>query len=107
MAYSPNSDRILTTCRDKIARLWTGEGELIMELRGHQDLIWRGNWSPDGTRVITASFDKTAQVWITDPKDLVRRSRSRLKECRFKSSQFKPYEALIGKPRIKEIIDGK
>ena len=43
--------------------MWDLNGNLITELKGHQDVVTSANFSPDGQRIVTASQDGTAKVW--------------------------------------------
>ena len=38
-------------------------GQLLHELRGHQDTVGEASFSNDGDRIVTASSDNTARVW--------------------------------------------
>nr|MBX2865687.1 hypothetical protein [Leptolyngbyaceae cyanobacterium MAG.088] len=44
----------------------TESGQLVQELKGHQNLVLNASFSPDGSRIVTASSDNTARVWNTD-----------------------------------------
>jgi WD40 repeat protein len=55
--------QLLTTSKDGTAKLWDFKGNLLAELRGHQDLIYQANFSPDGRTIATASRDGTAKLW--------------------------------------------
>ncbi|HEY9605503.1 MAG TPA: CHAT domain-containing protein, partial [Allocoleopsis sp.] len=46
-------------------------GNLLVELRGHQDGVNSASFSSDGKLIVTASSDKTARVWDTSGKLLV------------------------------------
>ncbi len=66
-SYSPDGTRILTTGRDRTARLWDQSGTQLAVLRtaaAHVDAVF----SPDGTRVATtpASYQGgTVQIWTS------------------------------------------
>ncbi|WP_438026673.1 nSTAND1 domain-containing NTPase [Sorangium sp. So ce233] len=62
--YSPDGERIVTSCADGNAWVWNAEGtgEPVV-LRGHQDWVSSAAFSRDGKRIVTASYDKTARVW--------------------------------------------
>ena len=76
VSFSPDGMRIVTTGCDELgsavpscvagddaARVWSLDGNLLAELRGHTEVIYSVSFSPDGTRITTASFDGTARVW--------------------------------------------
>ncbi len=39
-------------------------------LRGHNDAVWRVNFSPDGQMLVSASRDNTVRIWNLDGKEL-------------------------------------
>ena len=61
--FSPNGQLILTASRDKTAKLWDLQGNLVTTLSGHTNLVWNANFSPDGQSIITYSRDQTAKLW--------------------------------------------
>ncbi|XXT55109.1 protein kinase [Sorangium sp. So ce542] len=66
-AFSPDGNRIVSACFDKMARVWNADGRGgILVLRGHEDRLYAAAFSPDGKRIATASWDKTARVWSAD-----------------------------------------
>ncbi|MCL4880380.1 MAG: hypothetical protein KJ064_27250 [Anaerolineae bacterium] len=53
--YAPDSDMI---------RIWNiATEQVILEYRGHSDLINHVTWSPDGTKIASASSDTTIHIW--------------------------------------------
>ncbi len=63
-AFGPDSQRIVTVCLEKLARIWdAASGQQIALLEGHTDNVRSASFSPDGNRIVTASGDKTARVW--------------------------------------------
>jgi WD40 repeat protein len=62
-SFSPDGPRVITTSRDRTARLWdaTTGGE-IMVLRGHDGRVSSASFSPDGVQIVTASPDGTARL---------------------------------------------
>jgi len=62
--FSPNGLHIVTSCKDKIARVWnTRSHELELQLVGHKGPIMWSAFSPDGLLIVTASKDGTALRW--------------------------------------------
>ncbi|KAI0076774.1 WD40 repeat-like protein [Panus rudis PR-1116 ss-1] len=41
----------------------TRTGELLTSLKGHENLIWKAEFSHDGSRVVTGSDDNSTRVW--------------------------------------------
>ena len=65
--FSPNGDRLLTTSRDRTARIWdTATGKPLSPPLPHDQVVCRGEFSPDGRRVATVSDDDLARVWDAD-----------------------------------------
>src|SRR5215211_2745704 len=54
---------LVTAHQDGVARLWTRDGELENELKGHSEKLNAAAFSPDGDAVVTASDDGTARIW--------------------------------------------
>ncbi|MDZ8071046.1 MAG: WD40 repeat domain-containing protein, partial [Nostoc sp. DedQUE08] len=44
-------------------RLWTLNGQLLQEFKGHQGPVSSVSFSPDGKTIATASQDGTARLW--------------------------------------------
>jgi WD40 repeat protein/tetratricopeptide (TPR) repeat protein len=63
VAFSLDGKQILTGSRDKTARLWDNQGNLIQELTGHQGSVYAVAFSPDGKQILTGSRDNTARLW--------------------------------------------
>jgi dipeptidyl aminopeptidase/acylaminoacyl peptidase len=62
--FSPDGQRVVTTCEDGMARLWDAKtGKPLGEPMKHLDRVVSAQFSPDGQRVLTASWDKTARLW--------------------------------------------
>lgn len=64
VAFSPDSQRIITASLDKTAHVWdAATGEELAVLKGHEDQLDSAMFSPDGLRVLTTSPDKTVRLW--------------------------------------------
>jgi len=63
VSFSPDGNAIVTSSGDNTARLWTSDGQLVKELRGHTRPLALALFSPDGKFVVTASADNTVRVW--------------------------------------------
>jgi len=64
LAFSPDGRFLLTSSKDKTARVWDiAEGKPVAELRGHTGFLTSALFSSDGELVVTASQDGTARVW--------------------------------------------
>ena len=62
-SISPDGLRIVTTSRDKTARLWdAGTGHPIGKPIRHDEAVASASYSPDGRLVVTAS-GSVARVW--------------------------------------------
>ncbi|MFN7927749.1 MAG: hypothetical protein U0Y68_07355 [Blastocatellia bacterium] len=63
-AYSPDGKFIVTTSRDKTARIWdVATGKELRVLQGHTAEVMGVAYSPDGKFIVTASRDKTARIY--------------------------------------------
>ena len=53
---------------DGIATIYDAEtGVEVMQLSGHEDILWRAHFSPDGTKLATSSADSTVRIWDLGP----------------------------------------
>jgi WD40 repeat protein/DNA-binding SARP family transcriptional activator len=72
VAFSPDGQRLLTGCRDSIARVWDiATGEVIGMLKGHHEHIWSASWSPNGRLIATGSHDTTIRLWDAGSGELL------------------------------------
>ncbi|KAG2356677.1 quinon protein alcohol dehydrogenase-like superfamily, partial [Suillus spraguei] len=62
--YSPQGDKFASGCEDKI-RVWSKNGELLMEIKGHADEDWVISlcWSKDGAHIFASLTDHTIRKW--------------------------------------------
>jgi WD40 repeat protein len=64
VAFSPDSQRIVTGSEDDTARVWdAANGTNLLILKGHFGWVMSAAFSPDGQRLVTGSYDRTAKVW--------------------------------------------
>jgi WD40 repeat protein len=63
VALSPDGTRIAVAGADGIGRVWTVDGKLLHELRGHRAALTDIAYSRDGALLATGSSDDTARVW--------------------------------------------
>jgi len=64
IAFSPDSQQVLTASLDKTARLWDRNGAPRAVLVGHEDRIYKASFSPgEGRWMLTASRDGSIRLW--------------------------------------------
>lgn len=64
---SKNGDLLLTSSRDKTAKLWDYvTGKNIVTLTGHIEELYSAAFDKLEKRVLTTSYDKTARIWDLD-----------------------------------------
>lgn len=63
LRFSPDGRLMATTTAEGTVYVWTADGQLLRELRGHRDAVWGASFSPDGTRLATASSDTSIRFW--------------------------------------------
>lgn len=67
--FSPDSKRFAVAA-DSTAGVYNSEtGERLIELIGHDGLIWALSFSSNGARIVTGSEDHTARVWDAETGD--------------------------------------
>ncbi len=66
-AFSPDGRLIVTASDDQIGRVWDAStGAKLVELTGHEGLIYSAAFSPDSKQVVTAAWEKSAPVRLWD-----------------------------------------
>jgi WD40 repeat protein/tetratricopeptide (TPR) repeat protein len=63
LRFSPDGRFMATTTAEGTVYVWTADGQLLQELRGHRDAVWGASFSPDGTQLATASSDTSIRFW--------------------------------------------
>ncbi|KIK38934.1 hypothetical protein CY34DRAFT_808870 [Suillus luteus UH-Slu-Lm8-n1] len=63
LKYSPQGDKFASGGEDKVICVWSKDGELLMEIEGHDDGVSSLCWSTDGARIFSASYDNTIRKW--------------------------------------------
>ena len=73
--FSPNNKQLLTTSRDKTARIWDlmDSRKLPIILDDHDNWVLSGCFDPSGNKVITGSSDRYLRTWPVDSKFLAER----------------------------------
>ena len=75
LEFSPDSQFLLTTSRDKTARIWelSDSRKLPIVMDDHEDWVLTGCFDPSGEYVITGSKDQLIRKWPTKPQMLAER----------------------------------
>lgn len=73
--FSPDNLFLLTTSRDKTARLWdlSDSRKLPIVMDDHDDWVMTGSFDPSGRQIITGSKDKFIRTWPVEPQVLADR----------------------------------
>jgi WD40 repeat protein len=66
--FSPKGDRFVTAGMGGTLSLWSAEGRLLSELKGHQIAVSSVQFSPNGARIVTADTHGTIRIWTSDGK---------------------------------------
>jgi WD40 repeat protein len=69
--YSPQGDKFISGGDGAIC-VWSRDGKLPIEIKGHDNWVMSLCWSKDGAHIFSASNDRTIRKWrATDGKELV------------------------------------
>ncbi len=73
--FSPDGNKLLTTSRDRTARIWflSESRKLPIILSDHEDWVLTGSFDPTGKRVITGSGDDYIRHWPVANEELASR----------------------------------
>ena len=63
LAFDAKGTRLAAAGDDGMARVWSVDGTLIAELRGHDGAIVTADFSPDGATLVTGGGDGTVRLW--------------------------------------------
>jgi WD40 repeat protein len=63
VALSPDGTTLAVAGADGVGRVWTVDGTLLHELKGHRAALTDVAYSRDGSMLVTGSRDATARVW--------------------------------------------
>jgi hypothetical protein len=65
VCFSPDSQQVVTGCRDKVVRVYSvsGGGNLLRELKGHSAYVNSVAYSADAKMIASGSSDKTMRIW--------------------------------------------
>ena len=75
LEFSPDNQYLLTTSRDKTARLWdlSDSRKLPIIMDDHEDWVLTGCFDPTGEMIITGSKDQVIRTWPTQLYTLANR----------------------------------
>src|SRR6266498_4132641 len=64
IAFSPDSNRIVSGSDDQSVRVWDAKtGEQLRELQGHTSWVSSVAFSPGGNKIVSGSGDHSVRVW--------------------------------------------
>jgi WD40 repeat protein/energy-coupling factor transporter ATP-binding protein EcfA2 len=69
-AANGNGPIMATAGRDNTVKLWKTNGQHLLTLNGHQNVVWSISFSPDGQTLASASRDRTARLWNLKGEEL-------------------------------------
>jgi WD40 repeat protein len=61
--YSPQGDKFTSGGEDKMICVWSRDGKLLKNLKGHEETVTWLYWSKDGSHIFSASYDNTIRKW--------------------------------------------
>jgi WD40 repeat protein len=66
VAYSPDGTRLVSAGSDGMLRIWSSEGQQLLELKGHRSIVTSVAWSPDGQWLSSGGSDSSVRLWKAD-----------------------------------------
>jgi WD40 repeat protein len=70
--YSPRGDKFASCGYDGVIRVWSKAGEMLIEIKGHDNSVNSLCWSKNGAYIFSGSGDYTIRKWQSiDGKELV------------------------------------
>ena len=63
VAFSPDSQTIVSASADNTIKVWQPDGKLLKTLTGHKDTVLDVAFSPDGKIIASASQDNSVKLW--------------------------------------------
>jgi WD40 repeat protein/tRNA A-37 threonylcarbamoyl transferase component Bud32 len=63
IGFDANGTRLVAAGDDGVARVWSLDGALVAELRGHDGAILDARFSRDGRELVTTGVDTTVRFW--------------------------------------------
>jgi WD40 repeat protein len=70
--YSPQGDKFISGGQGGVVCVWSMDGRLLIEIKGHEKGLSSLRWSKNGAHIFSGSFDHTIRKWrAIDGKELV------------------------------------
>lgn len=63
VGFSPDGKHIITSSRDKVARVFSLNGTIEKELKGHSSNVWSARFKSDNKTIVSVSDDHTIRNW--------------------------------------------
>jgi WD40 repeat protein len=61
--FSSDSRHIITSCRDKVVRVFSIGGKEEKVLKGHNSNVWSASFLPDNQTIVSVGDDHTVRTW--------------------------------------------